>query len=194
MRAAAMRAPLWLIALLLLVIVGVAIYGYFTTPLPFGLSSVIRTPASTPTSAPLVLNPAPVSPGARAAGGQALTLGAVSVAVQGVQRGQDLTKGTPKGPPGSFTVVVLTLQNGGIEPLTLKPSDFSLVDERGRTYAVDVEATRAAAPLTQRRLPFEATVPPSGRLDTALAFETAPDAGSLTLRVQVGYGELELPR
>jgi len=39
-----MRTPSWLIVLLLLVVVGVGIYGYFTTPLPFGLSSVIRTP------------------------------------------------------------------------------------------------------------------------------------------------------
>ncbi len=189
-----MRAPLWLIALLLIVIVGLGVYAYFTTPLPFGLSSVIRTPAGPPTTAPPITNPAPVSPGARAPSGQALMLGAVSVTVQGVQRGQDLSRGNPKGPPGSFTVIQLSLQNGGVEPLTLQPSDFRLVDERGRTYAVDVEATRTAAPSGQRRLPFDATVPPSGRLDTALAFETAPDAGTLTLRVQVGYGELEIQR
>ena len=38
------RAPLWLILLLILAIVGLGVYAYFTTPLPFGLSSVIQTP------------------------------------------------------------------------------------------------------------------------------------------------------
>ena len=73
-----MRAPAWFIALLILLIVGIGVYGYFTAPLPFGLNSVIRTPG--------------------------------------------------------------------------------------------------------------------GRLETALAFETAPDANSLSLHVSLGYGEVELPR
>ena len=38
-----MRAPLWLILLIVLAIVGLGVYGYFTTPLPLGLSSVIRS-------------------------------------------------------------------------------------------------------------------------------------------------------
>ena len=39
-----MRAPLWLIFLLILAIIFISVYAYFTTPLPLGLSSVIRTP------------------------------------------------------------------------------------------------------------------------------------------------------
>jgi len=39
-----MRAPLWLILLIVLAIVGIGDYGYFTTPLPFVQSAVIRTP------------------------------------------------------------------------------------------------------------------------------------------------------
>jgi hypothetical protein len=31
-------------------------------------------------------------------------------------------------------------------------------------------------------------------MDTLLAFETPPDVNALTLRVSLGYGELELPR
>ena len=46
----------------------------------------------------------------------------------------------------------------------------------------------------RRRVIFEATVPPAGRVDTLLAFETAADANALTLRVSLGYGEVELPR
>lgn len=188
-----MRAPLWLIALLLLLIVGIGVYAYFTTPLPFGLSSVIRTPGGAGAGRGGASAPAPVAPSARAASGQPLTLGALSVAVQGVTRGQDFTSGGGRGPAGSFTLVLVDLQNDGAEPVVPAAGDFRLVDERGREYAVDVEATRSAAQLVRRRTPFEATVPPSGRLLSVLAFETAPDAGALTLRVQLGYGELELP-
>jgi hypothetical protein len=37
-------------------------------------------------------------------------------------------------------------------------------------------------------------VPPGGRISTLLAFETPVDIGALTLRVNLGYGEVELPR
>ncbi len=88
----------------------------------------------------------------------------------------------------------LELQNGGTDPITAQPVDFRLVDDRGRTYAVDLEATRAANNAIRRRLLFDATVPPGGRVSTLLAFETPPDVGALTLRVALGYGEVELPR
>ena len=41
---------------------------------------------------------------------------------------------------------------------------------------------------------FDLSVPPGNRLVTLLAFETASDANALTLRVRLGYGEVELPR
>jgi hypothetical protein len=37
-------------------------------------------------------------------------------------------------------------------------------------------------------------VPPSGSLNTLLAFETPVDANALVLRVNLGYGDVELPR
>jgi hypothetical protein len=114
--------------------------------------------------------------------------------VEGVQRSQELLGSGSRAPGGSFTVVLLGLQNGGSQAITMQASDFRLVDERGRTYAVDVEATRSANQTARRRVPFEATVPPGGRLETALAFETATDAGALSLRVSLGYGEVDLPR
>src|SRR3982751_5606484 len=97
-----MRAPVWLIVLLLLLIVGLGVYGYFTTPLPLGLSSVIRTPGGA--------NPSPqgaqvgVPAGARTAAGHPLVLGAANVVIQGVQRNQDLSAGG-RGIAGSFTIV-----------------------------------------------------------------------------------------
>jgi hypothetical protein len=188
-RAFRMRAPAWLLVLLLLFIVGIAVYGYFTTPLPFGLSSVIRTPGGAATSP----QASPVAPGARTSAGQPLVLGSLNVVVQAVQRNQDLAAAN-RGPAGSFTVLQVELQNGGSEALTPRPSDFRLVDDRGRTYAVDVEATRGASQAARRRVIFDATVPPGGRVVTLLAFETPPDIGPLTLRVALGYGEVELPR
>jgi hypothetical protein len=79
-------------------------------------------------------------------------------------------------------------------PLTPQPTDFHLIDQRGRVYAVDLEATRSANATARRRVLFDATVPPSASVDTLLAFETPADASNLSLRVGVGYGEVELPR
>jgi hypothetical protein len=187
-----MRAPPQLIGLILLLAIGLAVYAYFTTPLPFGLSSVIRTPGSANVAAP---NGQPSGPAAssRTAAGQPLVLGAASVVVQTVERNQDLAA-TSRGPAGSFTLVQIQIQNAGNEPLMPQASDFRLVDDRGRTYALDPEATRSAAGAAKRRDLFDATVPPGGAITTLLAFETPADANGLTLRVNLGYGELELPR
>jgi hypothetical protein len=187
-----MRAPLWLILLLALAIVGLAVYGYFTTPLPLGLSSVIRTPGGANTGTPAG-PPIGVPAGARTAAGQPHVLGSTNVVIQTVQRNQDLSGGG-RGVPGSFTVVQIELQNSGSEPLTPQTSDFRLVDDRGRLYAVDLEATRMVNTSNKRRVLFDASVPPGGRFNTLLAFETAQDANALTLRVRLGYGEVELPR
>jgi hypothetical protein len=91
-------------------------------------------------------------------------------------------------------LVQIELQNGGSEPVTPQSADFRLVDDRGRLYAVDLEATRSVNAATKHRMVFDLSVPPGGRLATLLAFETAPDANALTLRVRLGYGEVELPR
>ena len=187
-----MRAPLWLILVLVLAIVGLGVYGYFTTPLPLGLSAVIHTPGGSNVAAPsatAVAGPA----GARTAAGLPLVLGATSVVIDSVQRNQDLSAGG-RGPVGMFTVVQLEIQNGGSDPLTPQTADFRLVDDRGRAYAIDAEATRAVNTSTKHRDLFDATVPPGGRLTSLLAFETAADASALSLRVRLGYGEVELPR
>jgi hypothetical protein len=178
-------------ALLVLAIVGIGVYGFFTTPLPFGLSSVIRTPGGASVASSSA--PVGVPAGTRTAAGQPLVLGATNVVIQGIQRNQDLSAGG-RGPTGAFTLVTLELQNDGSEPLTPQTADFRLVDDRGRLYAIDLEATRAVNASTKHRVLFDTSVPPGGRTATVLAFETAPDANALTLRVRLGYGEVELPR
>lgn len=189
-----MRAPLWLMVLLIMAIVGIGTYAYLTTPLPFGLSSVIRTPGG----AAAVGAPGPtatsVAPTGRTAAGQALVLGATSISIKSVQRNLDLTTEGRTGPPGSFSLVEVVIQNAGSEPLTPRPADFRLVDDRGRVYALDPEATRSVNVTAHRRSLLDATVPPGVSLDTLLAFETPADAAGLSLRVTLGYGEVDLPR
>src|ERR1700674_1959774 len=122
------RAPRSVLLLLVLVIVGLSVYGYFTTPLPLGLSSVIRTPGGSNVPPPVTSSAgAPI--GARTAAGQPLVLGAANVVVQGIQRNQDLTAGN-RGPAGVFTVVQIEVQNGGAESLAPQITDFRLVDDR----------------------------------------------------------------
>jgi hypothetical protein len=188
-----MRAPLWLIVVLLIGIVGLGVYAFFTTPLPLGLSSVIHTPGGANVS--VSNTPIGVAASARTAAGQPLVLGATSVVIQTVQRNQDLSNGGHgSGPPGAFTLVEMSLQNQGSEPLSPKPDDFRLVDDRGRLYAVDLEATRSVNAAAKHRVLFDVSVPPGGELTSVVAFETASDANALTLRVHLGYGEVELPR
>jgi hypothetical protein len=188
-----MRAPTWLMAVLVVGIIGLGIYAYFTTPLPLGLSNVIRTPGGENTASVSTQSTAP--PGSRTAAGQPLVLGASNVVVQAVQRNQDLSNGgRGPGPSGAFTLVQMQVQNQGSEPLSPKPEDFRLVDDRGRLFAVDLEATRSVNASTKHRVLFDVSVPPGGELDTVVAFETAPDANALTMRVHLGYGEVELPR
>ena len=186
------RAPLWFIGLLVVAAIIVGVYAYFTTPLPFGLSAVIRTPA-TGSTVPIASQPN-ATPTGRATAGQPLVLGSASVVVQGVQRNQDLTTADRGGPPGAFTVVDLQLQNTGSEPLTPMPTDFRLVDDQGRTYAVDLDATRSENAYGHRRDVFDASVPPGGVFSTFVAFQTTADANAFALRVRLGYGELDLPR
>src|SRR5688500_14439425 len=113
-----MKAPTWAIVLLLLIIVGLGVYAYFTTPLPFGLSAVIRTPGGA--NVPAAQTTPAVAPGSRTAAGQPLVLGAANVIVAAVQRNQDLA-GSGRGPVGSFTLIAIELQNGGNEPLSARP-------------------------------------------------------------------------
>jgi uncharacterized protein DUF4352 len=189
------RAPLWLIGLLLLAAIFIGFYAYFTTPLPYGLGEFIKTPGGEAVPAATALpTQSAVAANARAPAGQPLLLGAASVMVQGVQRNQDLTTNNRGGPPGSFTVVDVLLQNSGTQPLAPQTADFRLLDDRGRVYAVDPEATRAMNAFSHRRDLFDATVPPGGQVSTYLAFETPPDSNSGTLRVNLGYGEADLPR
>jgi hypothetical protein len=185
-----LRAPLWVSVLLVLVIIGLGVYAYFTTPLPFGLSSVIRTPGGANVA------PAPSSgpQGARTAAGQTLVLGSTSVVVEAVQRNQDLASGGRGGPAGSFTVVQISIQNDGGTSLVPQASDFVLLDEQGRTYSLDQEATRSVNTAAKHRAAFDATVPPGSRTTTLLAFEMAPDATAASLRVTLGSGDVELPR
>jgi hypothetical protein len=183
------RAPPRLVIGGILIVLALLVYGYFTQPLPFGLSSLVRNPGAGSGAAA----GAPVSPTVRTSAGQPLSLGAVTIAIENIDRNQDLTSSQIHGPPGAFTLVQLQIQNSGNASITPQATDFVLVDERGRTFAVDVEATRAAATAAKRRYPFEATVSPGSSLQTLLAFQPGSDSSNLALRATLGYGEVGLP-
>jgi hypothetical protein len=93
-----------------------------------------------------------------------------------------------------FTVLDVQLQNAGAEPLSVTTSSFRLVDDQGRIYAIDPDATRSENAFGHRRNIFDASVPPGGAMSTFLAFQTTQNANVAALRVQLGYGELQLPR
>jgi hypothetical protein len=187
------RAPLWVIGLLILAAIGVGVYAYYTTPLPYGLGELISTPGGANAPASSVATQTAGAPTGRVPAGQPLQLGAASVTVTSIARNQDLTADGRGGPPGSFTLVDVQLGNAGTQPLTPTASDFRLIDDRGRTYAIDAEATRSTNAFNHRRDVFQASVPPGGQVQTYLAFETTADANPQALRVAMGYGEAALP-
>src|SRR3989442_6502179 len=98
-----MRAPLWVIVLLILAIIGIGVYGYFTTPLPFGLSAVIPTPGGGNTGTPSATTPGAPA-GIRTAAGQPLVLGATHVVVQAGQRHHEPASRRRSGAAGSVTL------------------------------------------------------------------------------------------
>ena len=187
----AMRAaPAWAIVLLLLVIVGLGIYAYFTTPLPFGLSAVIRTPggANVPAGAEHTRRyPRRADRGRSAAGAGRHQRGHPD---RPAQPGLPEVSAIPRLVHGALDRAAKQRQRAALPAA----QHFRLIDDRGRNYAIDIEATRAANESGGRRYLFEASVPPGGRFPTFLAFETPADVAGLTLRVTLGYGELELPR
>ncbi len=187
------RAPLWLIGLLIIAALGVGVYAYYTTPLPYGLGELISTPGGGNVPGGGVTTASGGTATGRAPAGQTLQLGAASVTVTSIARNQDLTADGRGGPPGSFTLVDVQLANAGSEPLTPTISDFRLIDDQGRTYAVDAEATRSTNAFNHRRDVFDASVPPGGQVETYLAFETTAGTNPQTLRVVMGYGEAALP-
>jgi hypothetical protein len=184
------RTPLWVFVVLLVLIIVIGVYAYFTTPLPLGLSSVIRTPGGANVAVP---TPSP-APGARTSAGQTLVLGSTSVIIDSVQRNQDLSQGGRGGPAGLFTIVQIDIQNDSSQSLVPQATSFELIDERGRAYAVDLETTRTLNAAARHRTLFDATVPPGSRTTTLLVFETTPETNATSLRVSLGSGDLELPR
>lgn len=171
-------------------LLGIVVYGYFTTPLPFGLSSVIHTPGGSSQSTLPVVS----GTGTPTTAVSTMALGLVTLTVEQVQRNVDLTANSGTGPPGAFTVLSLSIQNAGHQPVTLSNSTFTLTDDQGRVYAVDTQASNAASQAQRRRAPFDASVPPGGTLETCLAFQVAPDATTLVLQANLGAGEVALPR
>jgi hypothetical protein len=187
------RLPPSAILLVIVLIIGLAVYGYLTTPLPFGLSGVIRTPGGAAAVGGAPPGAAVPAAGVRAAAGQPLQLGALTVTVGAVTHDSDLAANGRGGPVGTFTVLTLTLQNAGSQPVVPQLASFTLLDDKGRVYAPDADATHAANLALKLRSVDTATVPPGGQLQSALAFETAADAANLVLHVTLGYGEVALP-
>lgn len=177
----------------MLLIIGLGVYGYFTTPLPFGLSSYIRTPggaAGEPPGVPAATGPG--GAGARARLGQVLQLGDLQIEVGAIRSAQAVTPGAGETLPGSYTLLDVAARSTAPAPVALAESDFTLVDDAGRSYSLDAEATRAASAQAKLRSPVGQPLEPGEARTFVLAFQTPPDAKGFVLRVAIGYGEISL--
>jgi hypothetical protein len=120
--------------------------------------------------------------------GQPVSFGEWEYTVTDSRRGADVPGRTAR---GSFLLVTLRARNNGREPQALKPADFGLVDESGRRFSPDEEATKAAAGARKDDL-FAGMVQPGLVAEGMLAFDIPGDLRGLALRINRGYVDVRL--
>lgn len=168
---------------IIVAIVALAIYGYFTDQLPF-----LRRPGGAVPSTPLATGVQ--GEGIRATTGQQFTFGAGTYSVTQVDRLSEAARGRPA-PKGVFVVVQVAVRNLGRDPLTFGPGSFELFDRNGRRFTVDAEATKSST--TADRLDLaQTTIQPGLGGNGVLVFDVAPDATGLVLRLTQGYQDVVL--
>lgn len=160
------------------------VYAYLTNQLPFGILK-----QQTSTGQPQVSGAAQV----RQETGRAFQFGDVVYGVSGLERRDGPgTANTLRGPYGKFVVLSVSVQNHGNAPIQFSPSDFALVDGKGRLFSPDREATRAYAAENRREALVELVLQPGLSADGVLVFDVPPDATGLALRIQKGYLDVSL--
>lgn len=166
--------------LLVLVVVVLGIYTYFSGTLPF--VGMRGGSASAPVSGA-------GSPGAvTAVSGAAFSFGTWEYTVVDAKRGGELSGRTAR---GSFFLVTLRVRNTGREPQGLKPADFALLDGQGRRFTPDDEGTKAAASGRKDDL-FAGAVQPGLTGEGVLVFDVPPDLKEPVLRLTSGYVDVRL--
>ncbi|MDP2919982.1 MAG: DUF4352 domain-containing protein [Dehalococcoidia bacterium] len=172
--------------LLGIAIVGLTIYGYFTSSLPAPFPARNRAPAETmPSSA---TNQLP-----QVQADRPFTYGSVLYSLGDTSRAEEVRgSGVSHKAGGVFLLINLTLTNQGKEPVILEPSDFTLIDGQGREFSIHQSASRTAAVVNAKADIFSEALQPGIPVNGVLVFDVPKQATGLVLRISKGYLDVKL--
>jgi hypothetical protein len=174
--------------LLAVAIVGVFLWGYFTAQLPPPLPAYHpkTTSTDTPTQTQTTTTPAYQA-------NHPFNYGTAQYSIIKIETATELKSGTlTASTSGSFVLVFLSVLDQGMNPLSLAPSDFTLIDNKGRTYTLNQEATNIACLLNDKKNILSESLQPGLSRDGVLAFDVPEAAAGFTLRLSNGYVEVAL--
>jgi hypothetical protein len=182
-----MRLSSKIMILLAIAIVIVFLWGYFTNDLPAPLPSfkprtttTTPTTTSTTTTSEFQLN-------------KPFTFGSAQYTITKIELATELQSGTATtSTTGSYILVFLTVTNEGIVPLSLNPADFTLLDNKGRTFTLNQEATRIAALSNKKSNILTESLQPGLRQEGIIAFEVPDNTSGFVLRLSNGYVNVNL--
>ena len=180
-----MKFSSWMLLISGLAIVGVAIWGYYTSSFPAPLPArnrAVQESKTTPAS-----EATPVQPQMD----RAFVFGDVEYTVSKVERSATVSKpGVSITAMGSFVQISFTVKNLGDAPVVLPAADFALYDSQGRGYSVHQAATAAAA--EEPVAFFSEALQPGLTRTGVIVFEVPENASGLRLRLLNGYTEVDL--
>ena len=172
----------WVFLVVALIVLVAA--AYFTGNIPF-LNQQSNAPAT----------PSPVIGGqlGSASLGRAVGYGDWGYLVSSVEHLDKITNDSKVlVPGGSYAVVHLTVTNNGKEPRSLSAADFALVDDQGRRYSVESDATSMDSAALGLPNLLSVAVQPGLSKNSVIVFDVPKDARGLTLRLYQGYLDVNL--
>lgn len=180
-----MKFSSWMLLISGLAIIGVAIWGYYTSSFPAPLPARNRAVQAVKTTPATGVTP--VQPQVN----KAFAFGDIEYTISNVEHSTSVSKpGASITTTGSFVRVSINVENLGERPVVLQAGDFALVDSQGRYYSVHQAATTAAAGDSVAF--FSEALQPGLIHAGVIVFEVPKDTGGLTLRLLNGYAEVDL--
>ena len=183
-----MRLSSKIMIFLAVAIIAVFVWGYFTNDLPAPLPSFKpRTTTTIPvatttttTAAEFQLN-------------KPFTFGSAQYTITKIDLINELKSGTTTTTTtGSYVLVFLAVLDEGMTPLTLNPSDFTLIDNKGRIFTLNQEATRIASVSNGKGNLLTESLQPGLSKEGVLTFDVPKDASGFSMRLSNGYVNVNL--
>jgi hypothetical protein len=175
-----MKRIFWLV--LVVVLVAVFAWGYFTNSFPAPFPSASPRASATTTMTVSTTTPAGFQLGKQ------FTYGDAVYTVNRTGNVAEINSSSGKSiAAGIYILVYLTVTDQAAVPLELGPADFALVDSSGHLFTVDQKATGAASESDGLKDILTDSLQPGLSRQGVLAFDVPKDATEFSLRLYSGY-------